>query len=112
VNPSTLAKYGQAFKHSRAKGDPSDAEYALEILLQHRDILKPFEPQSLQMRTLLYLVEHRRRLVGDKIRLILLCQIRWPIQKLGFIGKYSVNHATGLGCGRGFRRSHRHWIRR
>ena len=69
VNPSTLAKYRQAFKPSRAKDDPTDAEYALELLLHHRDILKPLKPQSVQMRTLLYLVEQRRRLVGDKIRL-------------------------------------------
>ena len=69
VNPSTLAKYRQAFKPSRAKDDPTDAESALELLLHHRDILKPLKPQSVPMRTLLYLVEQRRRLVGDKIRL-------------------------------------------
>ncbi len=68
VNPSTLAKYRQAFKPSRAKDDPTDAEYALELLLHHRDVLKPLQPQSAQMRTLLYLVEQRRRIVGDKTR--------------------------------------------
>ncbi|KXS30607.1 MAG: hypothetical protein AWT59_3266 [Candidatus Gallionella acididurans] len=68
VNPSTLAKYRQAFKPSRAKDDPTDAEYALELLLHHRDVLKPLHPQSAQMRTLLYLVEQRRRIVGDKTR--------------------------------------------
>ncbi|MGC2459325.1 MAG: IS110 family transposase [Gallionellaceae bacterium] len=68
VNPSTLAKYRQAFKPSRAKDDPTDAEYALELLLHHRDVLKPLKPQSAQMRKLLYLVEQRRRLVGDKTR--------------------------------------------
>jgi transposase len=68
VNPSTLAKYRQAFKPSRAKDDPTDAEYALELLLHHRDVIKPLQPQSAQMRTLLYLVEQRRRIVGDKTR--------------------------------------------
>jgi len=68
VNPSTLAKYRQAFKPSRAKDDPTDAEYALELLLHHRDVLKPLKPQSAPMRTLLYLVEQRRRIVGDKTR--------------------------------------------
>src|SRR5258708_18410891 len=32
INPSTLAKYRQAFKPSRAKDDPSDAELALDLL--------------------------------------------------------------------------------
>lgn len=68
VNPTTLAKYRQAFKPSRAKDDPTDAEYALELLVHHRDVLNPLRPQSAQMRTLLYLVEQRRRLVGDKTR--------------------------------------------
>ncbi len=63
-----MAKYRQAFKPSRAKDDPTDAEYALELLLHHRDVLKPLKPQSAQMRKLLYLVEQRRRLVGDKTR--------------------------------------------
>ncbi len=76
VNPSTLAKYRQAFKPSRAKDDPTDAEYALELLLHHRDVLKPLQPQSAQMRTLLYLVEQRRRIVGDKTRFTNACVMR------------------------------------
>lgn len=32
VNPSTLAKYRQACKPSRAKDDPTDVEYALKLL--------------------------------------------------------------------------------
>ena len=68
INPSMLARYRQAFKPSRAKDDPSDAELALDLLLRHRDQFKPLRPQSVQMRTLLYLVEQRRRLVGDKTR--------------------------------------------
>ena len=68
INPSMLAKYRQAFKPSRAKDDPTDAELALDLVLRHRDKFQPLRPQSAQMRTLLYLVEQRRRLVGDKIR--------------------------------------------
>ena len=68
INPSTLAKYRQAFKPSGAKDDPTDAEHALELLLHHRDRLQPLKPQSVPMRTLLYLVEQRRRLVNDKTR--------------------------------------------
>jgi transposase len=68
INPTTLAKYREAFRPSGAKDDPSDAEVALELLVHHRDKFKPLRPQSVEMRTLLYLNEQRRRLVGDKTR--------------------------------------------
>lgn len=68
INPATLARYREAFKPSRAKDDPTDAEHALELLVRHRERLTPLKPQSTAMRTLLHLVEQRRRLVGDKIR--------------------------------------------
>ena len=42
VNPATAARYRQAFKTSRAKSDPSDAQVCLELLLQHRDKLTPW----------------------------------------------------------------------
>jgi len=69
VNPLTVAKYREAFTPSRAKDDPTDAELQVEILLKHRDRLMPLSPQSPTMRALVQLVEHRRRLVGDKVRL-------------------------------------------
>ena len=69
VHPATLAKYRQAFTPSRANADPSDAELALELLLRYRSKLKPLTPQSGPMRTLLRLVEQRRRLVGDQNRI-------------------------------------------
>jgi len=69
VNPLTVAKYREAFTPSRAKDDPTDAELQLELLLKHRDKLTPLSPQSPTMRALAQLVEHRRRLVGDKVRL-------------------------------------------
>ena len=69
VNPLTVAKYREAFTPSRAKDDPTDAELQLELLLKHRDKLTPLSPQSPAMRALAQLVEHRRRLVGDKVRL-------------------------------------------
>ena len=37
VNPSTLAKYREAFTPSRAKDDPTDAELALDLLVRHPD---------------------------------------------------------------------------
>jgi transposase len=69
VNPLTLARYREAFTPSHAKDDPSDAELQLELLLTHRDKLQPLTPQSPEMRALEQLVQHRRRLVGDKVRL-------------------------------------------
>jgi hypothetical protein len=68
INPSTLAKYREAFKPSRAKDDPTDAELALELLLRHPERFAPLRPQSVAMRSLFSLVEQRRELVGDKTR--------------------------------------------
>jgi transposase len=69
VNPLTLARYREAFTPSHAKDDPSDAELQLELLLAHRDKLTPLTPQRPEMRALEQLVQHRRRLVGDKVRI-------------------------------------------
>jgi transposase len=69
INPLTLARYREAFTPSRAKDDPTDAELHLELLLTHRHKLQPLKPQSPAMRALEPLVEHRRRVVGDKVRL-------------------------------------------
>ncbi len=70
INPSTLAKYRQAFTPSRAKDDPTDAELALDLLIRHPERFKPLTPQSVPMRKLCLLVEQRRRLVGDKNRFV------------------------------------------
>ena len=69
VNPSTLANYRKAFSPSRAKDDPTDAEIALELILCHPDRFKPLTPQSVEIRTLASLVEQRRRLVNDRVRI-------------------------------------------
>lgn len=69
VNPTTLAKYREAFSPSRAKDDPTDAQYLVELLIQHPDRLKAWLPDDEKTRTLQLLVEHRRRLVGDRTRI-------------------------------------------
>jgi transposase len=69
INPSTLAKYREAFKPSQAKDDPTDAELALDLLMHHPERFAPLQPQSVAMRTLLSLTEQRRALVDDKTRL-------------------------------------------
>jgi transposase len=68
INPSTLAKYRVAFKPSRAKDDPTDAELALDLLLRHPERFTALRPQSVAMRSLLSLIEQRRDLVNDKTR--------------------------------------------
>ena len=68
VNPSTLARYREAFSPSRHKDDSTDAAYLAELLFSHRDRLRAWQPDSEQTRTLRYLVEHRRRLVDDRTR--------------------------------------------
>jgi Transposase len=69
INPLTRARYREAFTPSRAKDDPTDAALQLALLLTHRDQLQPLQPQSPTMRALAQLVEHRRRVVGDKVRI-------------------------------------------
>ncbi len=69
VNPSMLAKYREAFQPSRAKDDPTDAELALDLLMRHPDRFKALKPQSVEMRTLISLVEQRRGLVNDRTRI-------------------------------------------
>ena len=69
LNPLTLARYREAFTPSRAKDAPTDAALQLALLLTHRDQLQPLQPQSPTMRALEQLVEHRRRVVGDTVRL-------------------------------------------
>jgi transposase len=69
INPRTVAKYRQAFKPSRAKDDPTDADLLLELLVKHGDKLAAWQPSSPQLRKLGQLVESRRTLVGEKVRL-------------------------------------------
>ena len=68
INPKTLARFREAFTPSRAKDDPRDAQYLVELLIHHRERLKAWLPDDDKTRTLQLLVEHRRRLVGDQTR--------------------------------------------
>src|SRR5882724_13490069 len=69
LNPMTVARYREACTPSRAKDDPTDAALQLELLLTHRHKLQPLKPQSPAMRALEQLVEHRRRVVNDRVRI-------------------------------------------
>jgi transposase len=68
VNPSTLAKYRRAFVPSGAKDDPTDAALALDLLRRHPEKLAPLRRESDDMRALRRLVEARRDLVQDRVR--------------------------------------------
>lgn len=69
VNPQTLSKLREAFTPSRAKNDPTDAEFLVELLVHHRERLTAWLPDDAKTRELQLLVEHRRRLVGDRTRI-------------------------------------------
>jgi hypothetical protein len=69
VHPHPVAKYRQAFTPSRAKADPTDAGILVELLLTHPDQLQAWQPGSAPLRSLQYLVESRRTLVDEKVRL-------------------------------------------
>lgn len=69
VNPSTLASYREAFTPSRAKDDPTDSGYLLELVRDHRQRLKPWLPDTVETRKLQMLCEFRRKLIGDRTKL-------------------------------------------
>lgn len=66
VHPSTLANYRQSFRPSGAKSDPSDTHLIRDLLMRHRDKLRPFHPDTVETRTLQFLVEERRQWVDDR----------------------------------------------
>jgi transposase len=68
INPTTLAKYRKAFVPSGAKDDPSDAQWALELLMTHPEKFPALSLQSSEMRILGSLTEQRRQLVEDRVR--------------------------------------------
>jgi transposase len=69
INPSTLARYREAFSPSGAKDDPADADFMAEIVSTHRDRLRAWRAEDEKTRTLGYLVEQRRKLVGERTRI-------------------------------------------
>ena len=70
VNPSMLAQYRKAYCPSGAKDDPTDAELALDLILNYLNKIKALKMENESVRKLMYLVEQRRRLVEGRKRLI------------------------------------------
>src|SRR5204862_1924367 len=61
--PTTVAKFREAFKSSGAKSDPLDTDQILEILTKHLSLLKALNPDTRETRLLARLVEDRRKAV-------------------------------------------------
>ena len=66
VHPTTAARYRETFCTSGAKADPSDTASLLDLLVRHRERLRPLEPDTAQTRLLQLLVEQRREVVDQK----------------------------------------------
>jgi transposase len=70
INPLTSKRYRDAFATSGAKDDPVDARLIWELLVKHRDQLRPWKPDDAPTRQLALLCEHRRDLVGQRTRYV------------------------------------------
>jgi len=69
INPISLQKYREAFVTSRAKDDYKDALFLADLLVNHPDKLKPWQPQDSQTRLLQQLVAHRRAVIDERTAL-------------------------------------------
>jgi len=82
INPVMVAKFRQAFTHSRAKDDPTDAELLVDLLVCHRDKLRAWKPDGEATRRLQILAEHRRKAVNLRSqlsnRLLSLLKVYFP----------------------------------
>lgn len=70
VNPKSASSFRETFYPSGKKDDPVDAGVLLEMVEKHLHKLRPFEPADPATRSLAMLSEHRRRLIGHKVRLV------------------------------------------
>jgi transposase len=68
IHPQAAGQFRQALYPSGSKSDPADGELLLELLVHHRDRLRPLEQDDEPTRRLLLLVEQRRHWVEEKKR--------------------------------------------
>ena len=66
VNPKSLARFREALYPSRSKDDLVDADLLLELLVKHREHLRPWQPDTVQTRQLALLNEQRRHFVDHR----------------------------------------------
>lgn len=64
VNPKALARYRETFRTSGAKDDPTDSELLLDLLDKHRDKLRAWIPDTVQVRKLQLLCEQNDQSTG------------------------------------------------
>lgn len=69
VNPGQLASYRKALYPSGSKNDPNDAQLLALLWMHHHQQLRPWRPDNAQTRMLGILVEDRRKLVEQRVRL-------------------------------------------
>jgi len=69
VNPKSLARFRQALYPSRSKNDPDDADLLLELILKHRDRLRPWRPDTVQTRQIALANEQRRHFIDHRTAL-------------------------------------------
>lgn len=69
INPVTLARYREAFTTSRAKDDPTDADFLCELVSLHREQLQAWQPDDVCTRKLRHLTQARRSSVNMRTRL-------------------------------------------
>ena len=68
IHPHAAGQFRQALYPSGSKSDPNDASLWLELLVHHREHLRPLEREDEPTRRLLLLVEQRRHWVEEKKR--------------------------------------------
>jgi transposase len=68
IAPASLSYYRKSVYPSGAKSDPVDGDLILEYLLKHPERLRCWEPDTVETRSLQFLVEERRKLVNQKVR--------------------------------------------
>lgn len=66
VHPNTVANYRKSFAPSGAKGDASDGDLILDLLVKHPDRLRRLRPDTVETRQLQFLTEERRKLVNQR----------------------------------------------
>lgn len=65
IHPAMLARYRESFSPSGAKDDDRDVELILDLLLRHRERLRPLQPETTETRLLMLLTEQRREWVDQ-----------------------------------------------
>lgn len=68
IHSSSAASYRKAFRPSGAKSDGPDAALHLDMLLRHRERMRPLNPDTAETRALQLLTEDRRDLVDERTR--------------------------------------------